>query len=298
MSVKSIINRNLLKFKYFKRVNSFKKKEINSIVIIFYIPETNTSKYKNWEDGFTKAIAILSQQFSVSWLNLADEKPTAETLNKYDFLIVKSCWDWIVDKYVRSLKGLNVPTGLAISCSRLPKNKSSIYSYDVLWYETHWYSQFIKNHPRTFHAFGINTNAFKFEESIKEYDVLSIGQLASYKRHEKILNLKGSKKIVIGDTNTEEGEKIKYSLKEKNVEVIDFMNQNSLSKYINKSKLVYIPASINGGGERAVLEARSCGVEVLIENDNPKLEELLTSEIWDETYYAANLIKGIFSILK
>jgi hypothetical protein len=298
MSVKFKINKSIAKLRYLRRINSYNTKEIKSIAIIFYIPKTNTLKYNNWEDGFTKAVGILNTYFDVSWINLAEAKPTVETLNTFDFLIVKSCWDWIVDNYVRSLKGLKVPTGLAISCSKLPVNKNNIYAYDVLWFETNWYSELVKQHPRAFHAFGINSSVFKFKETTKEYDVLSIGQLAAYKRHENILKLKGDKKLVIGDTNTKEGAEIKNFLNANNVEVIEFMNQDNLSYYINKSKLVYIPASINGGGERAVLEARSCGAEVLVEQDNPKLKELVTSQIWDENYYADRLKTGIFSILK
>lgn len=298
MSFKSKLNSKLIKFKYYKRLRSFKCKKVKSIAIIYYIPETNYSKYNNWLDGFTSAIDVLSIEYKISWINLSDEKPKVEVLNKFDFLIVKSCWDWIVDNYIRSLNGLTVPKGLAISCSRLPINMDSIYSYDVLWYETNWYRQFIIEHPRAFHAFGIITEIFKNKNYNKIYDVLSIGQLASYKRHEKIANIKGQKKIVIGDSNTKEGEKIKSFLVENNIEVLDFIDQESLSDYINKSKLVYIPASINGGGERAVLEARSCNAKILIEKDNPKLQDLLRSEIWDHNYYAKKLKEGILSINK
>jgi hypothetical protein len=59
------------------------------------------------------------------------------------------------------------------------------------------------------------------------------------------------------------------------------------------SKNVYIPANINGGGERAVLEARSCGCNVEVENDNPKLKELVYSKIPSHIDYADNLLKGL-----
>jgi hypothetical protein len=53
--------------------------------------------------------------------------------------------------------------------------------------------------------------------------------------------------------------------------------------------VVYVPDDVFGGGERAVLEARSLGVQVAIEDDNPKLKELLTSPIYDHVYYAQQL---------
>jgi hypothetical protein len=59
------------------------------------------------------------------------------------------------------------------------------------------------------------------------------------------------------------------------------------------AKAVYVPDDVLGGGERAVLEARSLGVDVVIEEDNPKLAELLDSPIYDHAYYATQLSFGI-----
>ena len=71
----------------------------------------------------------------------------------------------------------------------------------------------------------------------------------------------------------------------------------TLDKIYHAARCVYIPAEVGGGGERAILEARSCGISVEVENDNPKLKELLTCPIWDECYYAEQLRKGILSCL-
>lgn len=38
---------------------------------------------------------------------------------------------------------------------------------------------------------------------------------------------------------------------------------------------MYVSDNVLGGGERAVLEARSLGVNVIIEDDNPKLKEVV-----------------------
>lgn len=52
------------------------------------------------------------------------------------------------------------------------------------------------------------------------------------------------------------------------------------------SQLTILPE----GGERVVLEARQLGVDVQIEGDNPKLKELLSSPVYDHSYYAEQLI--------
>jgi len=69
-------------------------------------------------------------------------------------------------------------------------------------------------------------------------------------------------------------------------------SSNTFLEY-NRAKIVYIPANIIGGGERAVLEARACGCKVEVEPDNPKLQELLNCPLWDTNYYTDQLVKGI-----
>lgn len=81
------------------------------------------------------------------------------------------------------------------------------------------------------------------------------------------------------------------------VMVSDMITPENLADLYRASVLCYIPADLMGGGERAILEARACGIEVECENDNPKLKELCTGQIPDEYEYATALKKGILSCL-
>ena len=60
---------------------------------------------------------------------------------------------------------------------------------------------------------------------------------------------------------------------------------------------LYIPSTVNGGGERAVLEGRACGIKVTVERDNPKLQELTTSQLYDHVFYADRLAAAIASVV-
>ena len=60
-----------------------------------------------------------------------------------------------------------------------------------------------------------------------------------------------------------------------------------------RSAAVLVSDDVFGGGERAVLEARSLGVAAVVEPDNPKLAELLTSPLYDHAYYAAQMSAGL-----
>lgn len=270
-----------------------RRKVLENIAVIYYIPKHSNNKYAKWTDGFVKGIEYLNEDYNIDWINLADEYPSSEKLNGYDFLIVKSCWDWVVDNYITSLKNLNVPKGIMISCSKLPKIKKNIFNYDVLWYETFWYGQQIMGHPLKIHAFGIDSTLFKKVDIKKNVDLLSIGGFTSYKRFDFLINKDYKKKLVVGTKSYDDSNNVIIQLENNNIECVDYVNQEDLVNIINQSKLVYLPCEINGGGERALLEARACGVKVLIEDDNPKLKELLDGPIWDEKYYGNQIKYGI-----
>ena len=105
-------------------------------------------------------------------------------------------------------------------------------------------------------------------------------------------------KLAIGEIqkdNMQESGRIISDLLTDNIMISDMVPVEQLCKIYNASRRVYIPADINGGGERAVLEARACGRPVEVEFDNPKLRELQNSIIWSHYYYADQLQLGILS---
>ncbi|MPT32114.1 MAG: hypothetical protein E2600_10720 [Chryseobacterium sp.] len=279
--------------RFFQRYNVLKKKgkKISSIALIYYIPRSNTEKYNKWEDGFTKAIDLLSEDFNIVRYNLEDVKPSSNELNNFDLVIGKSCWNWIVDDYIRSLKNLTALKGIVVSCSMPPRRKD-VWLYDIIWYETEWYKKHINFHPNIHQAFGINTDVFFPTESEKTIDVLSIGALEPYKRFEKMNAMPGERKVIIGSKNTKNSQKVIDTL-DPNIEIIDYSSQQELAKYINSSKIVYIPASTQGGGERAVLEAKACKATVIVESDNPKLTRLQKSFDYSITDYYNDLLTSI-----
>lgn len=271
--------------------------DINNVAILYNIPLVST-KNGIWHDGFTAALDILKSKYNITLINLSEKEPLAEELDGYDFLLVKSNWNKIVDNYIRKeIKKINIPSGLMISGTGHPPSIREMMFYDVLWYETPIYKSRISKHPNIFHGFGIDTNVMYPEKCTKIYDWLTIGGLWQYKRLELFV-LNEGKKLIIGDKNTTSAKKVMETLNMKDVEIIDFVTYNELRGYINKSKNVHISANINGGGERAVLEARACGVPVKIEKDNPKLAELLDTEIWSHKYYADQLQMGIESLIQ
>lgn len=303
-----MISRYIIKY-YIKLLLSFTKKryssplgyntnsKISRIAIIYSIPK-NSPRFDTWNDGFVAALNMLSDDYFLTWINIEVDKITEEYLNSFDFLLVKSNWNWGPDKLLREkFKSLNVKKGLAIAGVSLPPSLQEMLYYDVLWYETNWYRKIIKNHPNIHHGFGINKNDLKVSAVPQKYDFITIGAFLPHKRMHYISKLKG-RILVIGEKYDSQysDEIVKELQSNKNIDIMPFVEYSRLSDYLCSAKTLYIPATINGGGERAILEARHCGLEIKVERDNPKLLEIVKSPIWDSQYYKEQLIKGIKSL--
>jgi len=259
-----------------------------NICILFYI-NNNSIKYSQWHDGFTKAISILSKKYNVKMINMYDN--TKIDFSNYDYVFFKESFDGsIYNKYKSSLP-VNIKLGLFISASYCIPNDNQIKMYDVLFYETYWYYNYAKlnRHNHAYHAFGVDTTVMKPINTEKQYDVIFVGDVCNYKRPLKILDLDGSKICLGFKSNIN----LVNILEKNDVEVKEFIEYEKLVDYYNQSKLCYIPCELHGGGERAVLEARACGIPVKIEADNPKLKELCVSEIYSSEYYANQIEYGL-----
>jgi hypothetical protein len=131
------------------------------------------------------------------------------------------------------------------------------------------------------------------------WDYIGVGSFSNWKRWEKMLDKTGNR-LVVGEMqkdNVIESGKIAGELLAGGVMVSNMVNPYDLANLYQWSRTCYIPADTMGGGERAILEARACGLKVEVEDDNEKLKELLDCEIKDHVWYAEQLKKGIMSVL-
>lgn len=270
---------------------------VNNIAIIYSIPK-NSPRLNTWNDGFVEALHILSSDYTITWINIEVDSITEEYLNSFDFLLVKSNWDWGPDKLLREkFRDLKVKKGLAIAGVSLPPSFQEMLYYDVLWYETDWYKRIIKNHPNIYHGFGINKNDLKVNKVTPTYDYITIGAFLPHKRMHYVSKLKGSILVIGEKYDSPYSDEIIGELeRNKNIDIMPFVEYSQLSNYLCLAKTLYMPAAINGGGERAILEARHCGLRIKIESDNPKLLEIKKSPIWDSQYYSRQILKGIKSL--
>ena len=271
------------------------------ILFVYYMePELEAT----WNDGLASALSILENDFAIDKVNLFNQ---TSFHGGYDFVLGWGGWRSPADNYLHQLRILDkkTPTGLCIGGNAIPPFLMD--DHTILFYETEWYKNTISSHKHIKHAFGVNRKVFRplekadFEASqaFPLWDYVSVGSFSRWKRHEKILNKTG-KRLVVGQiqkNNLPESLDIIGNLIVGGVAVSDMQNPEALNAIYNLSKVVYIPAEVIGGGERAVLEARSAGAKIEVDNDNPKLLSLVEGPIWGAEYYAQELKEGILSCL-
>lgn len=265
---------------------------------VAYAVSPKSRKSTRWHDGFTAAMTVISASHDVHWLNLHPDEPrSAESLGRLedcDFLLAKSNWNWIVDRAVREhCKSRSVPKGLMISGVAPPPGGRVTRFYNVLYYETHWYRAQIETHPCTVHAFGIDTTVMRPEPAVpRDIDWLTVGQVAGYKRPERLLERTG-RRVILGDLQNADPALVARLL-DGGIELIDFVDYEMLAGYYRRAANVLVPCTIQGGGERSVLEGRACGAAVHVAEDNPKLLQLAALEtVWDQHYYGRQLLDGM-----
>lgn len=242
-----------------------------------------------WKDGLWAALRLLEARFSIKRINLQSYNGP---LPERDFTLGWGALSARVADLMVDLKGKK---GLCVG------GVTEIYRtepYDVLFYETEWYGKQL-THPNKRHAFGINAEIFYPKPVEKIFNYLTVGAFSEWKRQEKMIDKLGVK-LAVGQVqlgNIQESLTIVSRLLQGGVMVSDSVSPEVLAKLYRASDQVYIPAETVGGGERSVLEARACGTPVSVEDDNPKLKELLTSPIYDQFYYAQKLEEGIRGVL-
>jgi len=252
----------------------------------------------NWKDGLSAALQILGKDYEITYANFAHRIPRYSETKEFDLILAWTAFETDLDKWMRKIEQ---PKGLLIAGYCYEPTK--IRDYDVLFYETEWYAKTeIDYHPNKYHAFGVNTDIFKPLEQTPVIEYLSPGAFAAWKRHEYLIEKQGIR-LAVGHIQLEEAARkesqtIIAKLLMNGIGVLPEVSPYELAYLMNASSTVFIPADVEGGGERCLLEARACGRHVEIREDNPKLQELLTSPVWDQEYYASQLRKGIESCLK
>lgn len=265
------------------------------IQVVHALPRVS-SAFGQDHDGFSAAIEVIGQRHDVDWVNVhpanPDDREQRSRLGSADFVLVRSDWGWYPDAIAGPILARGaVPCGLLIAGSHPPPSPTQALRYDVLFYESPWYAQFLPSRPTALCGIGVDARVMVDQGLERDIDWLMVGRLAEFKRPLRLLEKTG-RRVVVGDLATADPA-IRHALAADGVELLDHRGQPELAVLYNRAKRVLVPCELQGGGERAVLEGRACGCEIEIAADNPKLASLVSGALMTHTEYAGVLLEGI-----
>ena len=279
--------------RYQRRRDAHPPTPVRSIAICYYLP-LNSPKIRHWNDGFVRAVDVLRRYYpEVDMLNFAERLPPRAELDAYDFVLAKSAFQWSVTDHLYRI-GLRTRRGICVSGHSVGIPYRQLYFFDVVYHQTYTYLPHVEDHPLTFHAYGINTSVMHppSRPVAKTIDYLGVGTLRAYKNLTDLERFPG-RRVVVGECVDAEGQRIRHRLLAAGIEYVDYMGADRLRQLYWTARRVVLSSTLNGGGERVLLEARSCGTPVLLTRPNAKLEELARSPIYDGEYYGQQLHAGI-----
>jgi hypothetical protein len=130
---------------------------------------------------------------------------------------------------------------------------------------------------------------------VYDSDYIYVGAFADHAGHKRpeLLASKQGRRVAVGKGGTAEADEVQRQLRAAGVEVRGQVAYAELPRLLSSSRVVFIPDDDQGGGERLVLEARAAGAHVELAPDNNKLQELLSSPLYDHHYYAVQLGVGM-----
>ncbi len=263
------------------------------INVVHAVPES-ASAFGRDHDGFTAALEVVGRDHDVRWLNVHpyndDHRARARQIPDADFVLVRSDWGWLPCAAAdRALFGrTDVPSGLLIAGSSPAPPPARQRRFDTVFFETPWYAPFVAEHPFAHLAFGVDSRAMRnHHREHRSWDWLMVGRLAAFKRPEQ-LAARAGRRLAIGDLSSADPAVV-ATLRDSGVELRDFVAYDELAELYNDSRRVLVPCTLQGGGERAVVEAMTCGCDVEIAPDNPKLASLLGRPVADHEAYGSIL---------
>ena len=258
--------------------------------------------FAHWQDGFRAALEVLA--FDYHWnvyiYNLT-ESPKVPVNN--DFYLF---WGALGEKQhmIRNFakQGLIFGGG--------PTYHSNLHNFDIIFAESRVdYLDFKRYGIKTVQAFGTNTKLFKPMKKEKVFDYTYPAAFAKWKRHDRFVEYVKKFEprpvsLAVGLMQPGGWEKECYEICEENgILTLPWVPPEALVHIYNASKNIVITADPNGGCQRTVLEAKSCGINVIIESESLKLKELnkLTREDvitkWSHITYAKKLADAIEAVL-
>lgn len=229
-------------------------------------------RYGQWKDGLYAAMKVLERTHDVRYFDF----PLTDTIHDFNPDVVLY-WEAPCtyagkdrDNYY-SVQEL--PYKKALLFAGGPIKEEWLGGFDLFFVESALNEQEFEALGKPWHrAFGVNTQIFKPEQQPKVFSGIFPATCASWKRPWLGAEALGAKYAVMG--RYQETDPIGFDrVRKAGGLVLPELSAQAVASMMNASDWVVNTSDYWGGGQRATLEAMSCGVPVIVMEDSPKNRE-------------------------
>lgn len=251
-----------------------KDKKIKDQVVVAFVWDFSVEPLTlyGWADGLNMALKHLAGKNDWFIKIIADDRP--DEIYKQieetspDFILG---WGSLDRPSFAGIREFGVPTGLCFAGG--PTEHPQLDNFDVVFVESEVYYEAFKSQGVNVHrAFGTNDYLFKPLALKKKYLGIYPASFANWKRHDLFARSLGKTGLVVGRILENEEHNFQVCI-DQGCTVLPEVPYHVMPFLINQSKHAVITASSVGGGQRAVLEAMSCGVWPIVMSDSEKCSE-------------------------
>ncbi len=237
---------------------------------IFFVWQGITKRKDHWRDGLWGAMQILEKTFNVKYFEPWDDIPN-------DGVVMY--WEAPCTVNGENAKFYNrvheLPNKKILLFAGGPLRREWVDHFDIVAVESAINARECEEMDIPhITAFGVNTDNFKPMKTKKEYDTVTHGTCASWKRQWLVCQAMGEKALVFGQT--QESDPAPFDLCKKcNSSVLPEVDYKETCRLLNSAYVSVNCADFWGGGQRATLEAMACDIPVICMADSPKNMEFI-----------------------
>ena len=287
------------------------------ILFIFDMPPEHEV---GWFDGLWASLQLLKEDCELTTVNISRSLDSQykegfhygnSRYSKMDDFIIQCgfsfdvviCWSSPTSNLVRLLLLLESKAKLVLCFGGGPINHSLLHKFDLVFVEEDWtLSQMRALGINAQLAFGTNTQIFKPMNLNKRWNVIYPAAFALWKNHKEFTRIVKEAQLlptlVVGYMQPNDHEKECYQVCiDNSIDVLPHVSSNVLAYLYNMSRKVIVTADIMGGGQRTILEALSCGIEVEQKYLNERLLSVINRGLLTEIDYYNSIKKYIWQTL-
>lgn len=255
----------------------------------------NKDRFNHWNDGLKAAMRLIEQEHTVTYHEPEEDIPEVDWILFWEapctFNSGADGW-----KYQ---KLLTHPSKKALLFAGGPIKYEWVKEFDHVFVESKINEdEFNAIGVSNSRAFGVNTDVFKPESIQKEYDTVTHGTCASWKRQWLVCQAMKERALVFGQKQQHDTRPFDDCIACNSL-VLDEVGYGTANLLLNKAYVGVNCADYWGGGQRATLEAMACDLPVVVMEDSPKNREYV-----EESGYGAVVppeperIKEVVKLLK